>query len=103
LLSNVQKEEPVIRAIIRRECIIEAVIGMPKGTFKPYGSNVIPDFVILRRRHPNEEQGPIFRADVLKIGLVPGMGSYKEASEADLKELISQWNEWVNGAAREIA
>ncbi len=105
LLSNVQKEEPVIRSIIRRECIIEAVVGLPKGTFKAYGSNVIPDFLILRRRHPLEKQGPIFRADVLQIGLIPGMGSYKEASDFDLKQLLTSWNKWtgkgvaISGAA----
>jgi type I restriction enzyme M protein len=94
LLSNLQKEEPVIRSIIRRECIIEAVIGLPKGTFKPYGSNVIPDFLIVRRRHAAEQQGPIFRADALQIGLVPGMGSYKEAPDRDLRQLLLTWNKW---------
>jgi type I restriction enzyme M protein len=105
LLSNVQKEEPVIRSIIRRECIIEAIIGMPKGTFKPYGSNVIPDFIILRRKHPSEVQGEIFRGEVLQIGLLPGMGSYKEASDADLRLLVAQWKDWRgrNGATHTAA
>jgi type I restriction-modification system DNA methylase subunit len=105
LLSNVQKEEPAIRSIIRRECIIEAIVGMPKGTFKPYGSNVIPDFLILRRKHPTETQGPVFRAEVLKIGLMPGMGSYKEASDADLKQTLTAWRRWrgVEGVANESA
>jgi predicted RNA methylase len=94
LLSNVQKEEPIIRSLIRRECIIEAVVGMPKGTFKPYGSNVIPDFLILRRKHPTETQGPIFRAEVLQIGLVPGMGSFKESSDVDVTTMLKAWKRW---------
>lgn len=105
MLSNTNKEEPQVRAIIRRDCIIEAIVGLPKGTFKPYGSNVIPDFLILRRRHPSETQGAIFRGEVLKIGLMPGMGSYKEASDADLKSLVSAWRRWrgEEGVAGESA
>lgn len=99
LLSNMQKEEPMVRSLIRRECIIEAVIGLPKGTFKPYGSNVIPDVLILRRKHAAEKQGPIFRADVRQIGLMPGMGSYKEASDADLKQMIAAWRRWSGKGA----
>jgi type I restriction enzyme M protein len=94
VLSNTQKEEPKIREIIRRECVIEAVIGLPKGTFKPYGSNVIPDFLILRRRHASEIQGEIFRGEALQIGLMPGLGTYKETSDADLRLLVESWNKW---------
>ena len=94
VLSNTQKEEPTIRAIIRRECVIEAVIGLPKGTFKPYGSNVIPDFLIVRRKHASETQGEIFRGEALQIGLMPGIGTYKESSDEDLRVLIENWQKW---------
>lgn len=94
LLSNTQREESVIRALIRNECIIEAIVGLPKGTFKPYGSNVIPDILILRRKHDKEEQGEIFRAEASRIGLVPGTGSYKEASDEDLRAVVKAWREW---------
>ena len=95
LVSNTNKEEPLVRSIVRRECIIEAVVGLPKGTFKPYGSNVIPDFLIVRRRHHTEEQGPIFRAEALQIGLVSGLTSYKEASDEDLKSILVAWSKWT--------
>ncbi len=97
MLSNTGNEEPEVRALIRRECIIEAVVGMPKGTFKPYGSNVIGDFLILRRKHPREQQGPVFRAEVLNIGLVPGLTGYKEASDIDLTRMLAAWREWNGG------
>jgi hypothetical protein len=42
LLSNISREEPVVRRIVQQECIIEAIVGLPKGTFMPYGSNAIP-------------------------------------------------------------
>jgi type I restriction-modification system DNA methylase subunit len=95
IFSNINKEEPKIRQIIRRECIIEAIVGLPKGTFKPYGSNVVPCFAILRRRAPNEHQGPIFRAEVSKIGFVAGYTRYKDAPKDDLMRIVDLWKAWT--------
>lgn len=91
LLSNVGNEETVVRRILKRECIIEAIVGLPKGTFMPYGSNTIPCFVIARRKHPTEKQGPIFRAEVSKMGLVAGFSRYRKESDADLQSVLRYW------------
>ncbi len=101
-LSNIQREEPLVRRIIRRECIIEAVIGLPKGTFKPYGSNVIPSILILRRKFKGEWRGkyfeepqePIFRAEIYKIGFVPAMTRYRVDSDRDIYTVVEYWKEW---------
>ncbi len=92
LLSNVGKEETIIRKIMQRECVIEAIVGLPKGTFMPYGSNTIPCFIVLRRKHPSEVQGPIFRAEVSRMGLVAGYSRYRKDSDVDLKTVLTHWN-----------
>jgi len=94
LLSNTTKEAPSIREIIKRDCIVEAIIGLPKGTFWAYGSNVIPSFVILRRKRPEEEQGSIFRAEANKIGLVPSKKDYVQTSCEDLDKIYEYWEKW---------
>jgi len=101
-LSNISREEPDVRSLIRRECIIEAVIGLPKGTFKPYGSNVIPSILVCRRkfkgryqgREYEEPQGPIFRAEIYKIGFVPAMSRYRPDSDRDIPTLLEYWRNW---------
>lgn len=103
LLSNMTREDPDVRDLIKTQCIIEAIVGMPKGTFKPYGSNVIPCFLILRRKHPHEKQGWIFRAEVSKVGLVPGIDRYRKNSHEDLQVTVEHWRrvraqEHVRGA-----
>lgn len=94
ILSNISREEPALRAIIQRECIIEAVVGLPKGSFKPYGSNVIPVFLLLRRRLPDEQQGPIFRAEAAHIGFGPGYTRYRETTHNDLPAIVQYWQHW---------
>ena len=101
-LSNIQKEEPLVRRLIRRECIIEAVIGLPKGTFKPYGSNVIPSILLLRRKFKGkwrgeyfeEQQEPIFRVEIYKIGFVPAMTRYRIDSDRDIHTVVEYWRKW---------
>lgn len=97
LLSNIQNEEPIVRRIIVQECILEAVIGLPKGTFKPYGSNVIPVALVLRRKAPGEKQGPIFRAEVSKIGFMPGYSRFREDSFRDIRSVLKHWQQWRYG------
>lgn len=91
ILSNTIEEAPVIRNIINKYCIIEAIVGLPKGIFKAYGSNVIPSFLILRRKHQDEKQGAIFRAEATKVGLVPGRTRYIEDSKEDLEKILEVW------------
>ncbi|RLI78804.1 hypothetical protein DRP04_09770 [Archaeoglobales archaeon] len=101
-LSNIQKEEPLVRRLIRRECVIEAVIGLPKGTFKPYGSNVIPSILLLRRKFKGkwrgeyfeEQQEPIFRVEIYKIGFVPAMTRYRIDSDRDIHTVVEYWRKW---------
>ena len=102
-LSNISREEPDVRRLIRRECIIEAVIGLPKGTFKAYGSNVIPSIMLLRRKFRGrwqgrdgyeEPQGPIFRAELFKIGFVPAMSRYRRDSDEDITTVLLAWQQW---------
>ena len=99
ILSNVTEEAPVIRKIIKKYCIIEAVIGLPKGSFRAYGSNVIPVILIVRKKYENEEQGSVFRAEARKIGLIPGRTDYVKDSDADLIKIYDLWNKF--GSERE--
>jgi len=102
-LSNISREEPDVRRLIRRECIIEAVIGLPKGTFKAYGSNVIPSILVCRRKFRGKWQGkddyeepqvPIFRAEIYKIGFVPAMSRYRADSDKDIHTLLDYYRGW---------
>jgi len=101
ILSNIIQEAPTIRNIIKKYCIIEAVIGLPKGSFKAYGSNVIPEILILRRKHESEEQGPIFRAEAKKIGLVPSQSHYVKDSDEDLTRIYDLWMKWKSAPKRD--
>lgn len=94
ILSNTTEEAPVIRAIIKKYCVIEAIIGLPKGSFKAYGSNVIPVILILRRKYKNEEPGHIFRAEATKIGLIPGRTDYIKDSNEDLIKINALWTKF---------
>jgi len=97
LLSNPSKEDPAVREIIRRECIIDAVVGLPKGTFKPYGSNVYPAFIIMHRKeNETERQGKIFRAEARKVGIQPARNIYVEDSYEDLEKICRIWEEYRN-------
>ena len=96
ILSGVAGEAPSVRTLIQDETIIEAIVGLPKGTFQPYGSNVIPSFLILRRKYPGEEQQGIFRAEVTKVGLVPRYQRYKADSDEDLRRTVEYWSSWRN-------
>lgn len=94
ILSNIVEEAPIIRDLIRKYCIIEAIVGLPNGTFKAYGSHVFPAFLILRRKHKDEKQGAIFRAEPRKIGLVPARQRYLPDSAEDLDIVYVKWREW---------
>jgi type I restriction enzyme M protein len=96
ILSNVRNEEPLTRRVIRRETILEAVIGLPKGSFKMYGSNVIPCILVLRRRHESEKQGSVFRTDIRKIGYVPGATRFRPDSDEHIKAVLVSWNKWTH-------
>lgn len=94
LLSNPSKEDPKVRKIIKRNCIIDAVVGMPKGTFQPYGSNVYPSFLIMHRREEGEEQEEVFRAEAKKVGLEPARTVYVEDSDKDLSRIVETWEDY---------
>jgi len=94
VLSNTTEEAKVIRKLIQKYAIIEAIIGLPKGTFKPYGSNVIPCFMILRRKKNGEKQGGIFRAEATKVGLIPSRTKYVKDSDSDLQKIIEYWHNY---------
>lgn len=94
IFSNTRNEEPAVRKILRRDTIIEAIIGLPKGSFKMYGSNVIPCILVLRRKSENEDQGPIFRAELSKIGYVPGATRYRIDSDDDIIKVKEYWDKW---------
>jgi type I restriction enzyme M protein len=95
IFSNIRNEEPMIRRIIRREAIIEAIIGLPKGAFKMYASNVIPCILILRRQHESEKQGAIFRADIQKIGYVSGATRFRPSSDEHIETVMQYWAKWA--------
>jgi type I restriction enzyme M protein len=94
IFNNIRSEEPLARRILRRETIIEAIIGLPNGSFKMYASNVIPAILILRRKHDSEKQGAIFRADIQKIGYIPSATRFRLNSNEHIDQLIPIWNKW---------
>lgn len=94
IFSNIRAEEPLVRRIIRREAVIEAIVGLPKGAFKMYASNVIPCILILRRKHDSENQGAIFRTEIQKIGYVPGATRFRPDSDEHIGMVIKAWKKW---------
>lgn len=101
LLSNPSKEDPILRKIIRRNCVVDAVVGLPKGTFLAYGSNVYPAFLIMHKKHSEEEkQGKIFRAEVKRVGLQSARNVYAEDSDEDLKKVCEVWEGFRSESSR---
>jgi len=94
ILSNTRDEEPTLRQLVREHCVVEAVVGLPGGSFKMYGSMVIPSFIILRRKHLHEKQGAVFRAEAHTIGYVPASKRFRSYSDADFKKILECWREW---------
>lgn len=92
IMSNTVEEAPVIRNLIQKYCNVKAIIGLPKGTFKAYGSNVIPVIIIAERKHESQKQGFIFRAEACSIGLVPGRTKYIKDSSDDLDKILGLWD-----------
>ena len=94
LLSNISEVDQMVRNLIRETCIVEAIVGLPKGTFKAYGSNVWPNFLIMHRKEEREEQGKIYRAELRKVGIQPSRNIYVEDSDEDLKKAVQAWKVW---------
>jgi type I restriction-modification system DNA methylase subunit len=97
LLSNQGGEEPMLRSMIRRLCVVEAIVGLPKGSFQPYGSNVIPLAMLLRRRTEDEPQGRIFRAEAARIGYTAGRERYQLDRRNDLPTIVDAYRAFVEG------
>jgi len=97
LLSQHTKEDPKVRELIRRECIIDAVVVLPKGTFKPYGSNVYPAFLIMHKKREGERQSRIFRAEARRVGLQPARQVYAEDTDRDLRKIADLFRRFKRG------
>ena len=94
-----------VRALMLRECVVEAVIGLPEVAFKPYAS-VKTSIVVLRRRKNAKDFSalPIFMADVERIGRKPnGDPSFKRGIDGDrqldddLPNVLKFWNQHNSG------
>lgn len=105
LNSNSNKD---VREIVFKKCIVEAIVSLPDTTFMPY-SSVKSSILFLRKKSDkNEQQVPVFMANVENIGKRPNGEpiftterdeSGKLKLKSDLPKIISAWNDFSRSPA----
>jgi type I restriction enzyme M protein len=95
-----------VRQLIRKEAIIEAVIGLPDVMFMPYSTAKSSILVLRRRSTPTEAQGQVLMADVEHVGNRPNgdplYGDIRDEAgnrllKSDLPKVLEQWRRFVAG------
>lgn len=73
-----------VQRLIRRDCVVEAVVSLPDVAFMPY-STAKSSVLVLRKRQPEDHhQPPVFMADVENVGNRPnGDPLYSDEVDAD--------------------
>lgn len=92
-----------IRSIVRDQTIVEAIISLPDVTFMPYSTAKSSVLMLRKKSAKEEQQGPVFMADVEQIGNRPnGDPLYHDTPLpdgtrpllSDLPEVLTAWNEF---------
>lgn len=95
------------RALLLRECHIEAVISLPEVTFKPYAS-VKTSILLVRRRTKGDKSGnsAVFMADVTQVGrkpngdqLVTRAPDGSPSVHNELVDVLELWHAFKRGQA----
>ena len=97
ILSNMGRDYVALRRYVLRECLVRAVVSLPAGTFKQYGTDVKTSVLLLqRKRSPEETQEYVFMAIARHIGYDTHAERYRKEPQNDLPTLLNKYREWSN-------
>jgi type I restriction enzyme M protein len=95
ILNNAGKDYKKIRDFIRRHTIIKAIIDLPPGTFRPYGSNVKASILYIQKKiNQEEKQGDVFAAIVNEVGYDRRLEKYVKIPQNDLPYVLKEFLKW---------
>jgi len=95
ILNNAGKDYEKIREFIKRHTIIKALIDLPPGTFRPYGSNVKASILyVQKKKNLEDKQKDIFAAIVNEIGYDRRLEKYVKISQNDLPLRLKDYLKW---------
>jgi type I restriction enzyme M protein len=96
ILSNMGRDYVALRRYVLRECLLRAVVSLPAGTFKQYGTDVKTSVLLQRKRSPEETQEYVFMAIARHIGYDTHAERYRKEPQNDLPTLLNKYREWSN-------
>jgi type I restriction enzyme M protein len=97
ILSNMGRDYVALRRYVLRKCLLRAVVSLPAGTFKQYGTDVKTSVLLLqRKRSPEETQEYVFMAIARHIGYDTHAERYRKEPQNDLPTLLNKYREWSN-------
>lgn len=74
-----------VRQWIRDHCHVRAVVSLPSVTFVPFGTGIKTSLLVVERRgKPRKTPGPVFLAEVHRIGYdVKGQAEYRDGPDGE--------------------
>jgi type I restriction enzyme M protein len=96
ILSNMGRDYVALIRYVLRKCLLRAVVSLPAGTFKQYGTDVKTSVLLQRKRSPEETQGCVFMAIARHIGYDTHTERYRKEPQNDLPTLLNKYREWSN-------
>jgi type I restriction enzyme M protein len=95
ILGNPSENDYIkIRELIKKYTIVKAVIGLPQGTFIPYGSGVKASILFLEKRIEGDKQEEIFMANADYIGFRTNTQRYIQTPENDLPLILETYRKF---------
>jgi type I restriction enzyme M protein len=83
-----------------RECLLKAVVDLPEGAFRQYGTDVMASVLFVqKKRSPEEEQGHIFMAIATHVGYDTRSERYRRIPQNDLPIILNEYREVEEGGA----
>ena len=94
ILNNRGKDYVALRKYVMRECLVKAVVDLPEGAFRQYGTDVITSVLFVqRKRSPEEEQEHIFMAIATHVGYDTRSERYRRIPQNDLPIILNEYRE----------
>lgn len=83
-----------IRELIKKYAIVKAVIGLPQGTFIPYGSGIKPSILFIEKKTNKNKQEKIFMANAEYVGFRVDTQRYIQIPENDFPVILENYKKY---------
>jgi SAM-dependent methyltransferase len=102
ILNNRGRDYVALRKYVMRECLLKAVVDLPAGAFRQYGTDAMASVLFVqKKRSPEEEQGPIFMAIATHVGYDTCSERYRRTPQNDLPVILNEYRETMKGGGAE--